>query len=88
MDLSWNFLDFTATTKIQQQEKEEKSANVSSATGSIQKIKTARKEAQVTKESESKKREDLTSLGSDDSGWLTELHLLLIESQTINFSNF
>lgn len=45
--------------------------NVSTSTtsGANQRSKAARKESHATKESESKKREDLTSLGSDDSGW-------------------
>lgn len=50
---------------------EQRNDNVSSKSAVNQRNKATRKETQATKESESKKREDLTSLGSDDSGLFT-----------------
>lgn len=47
-----------------------------STAGASQRSKATRKENQATKDSESKKREDLTSLGSDDSGECHEFHLI------------
>lgn len=58
---------------------EQKSVNASSTSsdtvGICQKLK--KKEIQLAKDSESKKREDLTSLGSDDSGLLKKTFLSL-----------
>jgi hypothetical protein len=49
-----------------------------STTSSASQRKATRKENQATKESESKKREDLTSLGSDDSGWFKTAQLICV----------
>lgn len=52
----------------QQQPSQQMDAVVTLTAASSQRNKATRKENHATKESESKKREDLTSLGSDDSG--------------------
>jgi uncharacterized surface anchored protein len=67
MDEKKTFL-FSLAVKPHQPNKADK---VSTTSGESQR-KTARKENQATKDSESKKREDLTSLGSDDSGSFTK----------------
>ena len=54
--------------KPSKQQKQMDNVSSSTAGGNNQRSKLLRKESHATKESESKKREDLTSLGSDDSG--------------------